>query len=142
MAGLTAFGTLIKIGDGNISPGPEVFATLGEVRDISGPGLSMDAIESTSHTTTGGFRDRVAGLLDAGEVSFDINWDPNNVTHEALRADMLARVRRNFQVVFPSSPTETWNFAALITSYEIGAPVDGILTASITLTMLGAPTFA
>lgn len=138
---IASYGTLIKLGDGG---GPEVFTTIAEVQDIAGPGIIARTEEATAHDGTG-WVEHVSTLLEAGEVTFDIHLVPNNATHNhttGLLYLLRNRIRRNYQVVFPSNPTVTWSFLALVTSFEIGAPVEGKLTASITLLIVGIPTFA
>ena len=140
--GISAFGTLLKIGDGG---SPESFTTVAEVSSIGGPTLSLDPIDVTSHDSTGGWRQFVGGLLDGGEVSLEINYDPVGATHDAstgLIADMVARTLRNFQLVFPDTGSTTWTFAALITAFEPSEPIDDKLAASVTLKVSGQPTLA
>ena len=140
--GISAFGTLLKIGDGG---SPESFTTVAEVSSIGGPTLSLDPIDVTSHDSTGGWRQFVGGLLDGGEVSLEINYDPVGATHDAstgLIADMVARTLRNFQLVFPDTGNTTWTFAALITAFEPSEPIDDKLSASVTLKVSGQPTLA
>lgn len=139
---ISAFGTLLQIGDGG---SPENFTTIAEVANISGPGLSLDAIDVTHHSSTGGWREFVGGLLDGGVVSLDINYDPTDGTHDAstgLIADMVARTVRNFQLVFPDTANTTWSFSALVTGFEPSEPVDNKLAASVTLKISGQPTLA
>lgn len=141
--GISAFGTLLKVGDGG-SP-TESFTTIAEVFNIGGPSLSLDPIEITNHSSTGGWKEFVGGLLDGGEVSFDINYDPVGATHDAstgLIADMVARTQRNFQLVFPDTGNTTWSFTALVTAFEPSEPVDDKLAASVTLKLTGQPTLA
>lgn len=140
---IPAFGTLLKIGDG--ATPTENFTTIAEVRDISGPSLSLDTEDTTSHSSTGGWEDAVGTILRSGEVTFDIGYQPSETTHNAttgLLADMRNRVRRNFQLVFPDASSTTWSFTALVTGFQPGAPVGGSLTASITLKPVGQPTLA
>ncbi len=141
-AALDAYGTLLQIGDG---ASPEVFTTIAEVTDISGPSLALDALDVTAHTSPAAFREFIGGLLDGGEVSFTINYVPTETTHDAgtgLIADMIARTVRNFQLVFPDSGTTTWSFPALITAFEPAEPVDDRLMAEVTLKVAGQPTLA
>ncbi|KKL29023.1 hypothetical protein LCGC14_2369280 [marine sediment metagenome] len=122
---IDAHGTLLKLGDGG--GGSEVFTTVAEVTDISGPSMTLDPIDVTSHDSTAAYREFIGGLLDAGEVTLTINYVPTAGTHDAttgLIADMVARVVRNFQLVFPDSGTTTWSFAALITAFEPAEPID------------------
>jgi len=140
--GLAGFGTLLKIGDGG---GTEVFTTIAEVSNISGPGLAMDTIDVTNHSSPTAWRQYVAGLKDAGEVSFDINYTPTAATHNAttgLLKDMNDRTLRNFKLVFPDLGATTWTFAAFITGFEPSEPIDDKLTAAVTLKISGAPTLA
>jgi len=140
--GISAFGTLLKIGDGG---DPETFTTIAEVSSISGPGLSLDTIDVTHHSSTAGWREFVGGLLDAGEVSFDINYTPTDATHDAstgLIKDMVDRTVRNFQLVFPDTGNTTWSFSALVTGFEPSEPIDDKLAASVTLKLTGQPTLA
>lgn len=136
-----ALGTLLKIGDGG-SP-TESFTTIFQVLDIGGPSLELEAIESTNHSSTGGWREFIGGLLGGGEVGFEVNYEPTQATLNAtagLINDMENRTVRNFQLVFPDTGATTWSFAALVTKFEPSAPVDGKLTASVTLTISGQPT--
>lgn len=139
---ISAFGTLLKIGDGG---SPETFTTIAEVTNISGPSLSMNTVDVTSHDSTDGWREFVGGLLDGGEVTLDINFIPTDPTHSystGLLNDMVNRTKRNFQLVFPDAGNTTWSFTALITAFEPSAPTDDKLSASVTLKITGKPTLA
>ena len=134
MAKYSAFGTLIKRGA----------TTIAQVSNISGPGLSLDTKDVTSHDSTDGWEEVVGTILRSGEVKLDILYDPNAATHKnsaaGLIADMISRVANTYSIVFPSSPTVTWSFSAFVTGFEPGAPVDGNLTASVKIKLTGQPT--
>ncbi len=51
----SAFGTVIKIGDGATS---EAFTTILGVRNVQGPGRDMEIIDATSHSSSGSYRER------------------------------------------------------------------------------------
>lgn len=132
---VSSHGTLLKIGDGG---GSEVFTTIAEVKDISGPALSWETEDVTNHDSSK-WREHIVTIKEGGEVTFEINYY-SATTQDSLRTDMLAGTKRNFQVVFPTSPAETHAFAAYITGIEYDAPVEGVLSQSITLTITGAVT--
>ena len=137
---VSGFGTLLQLGDG---ADPEVFTTIAEVKDITGPGLEADTIEVTNHSSPGAWREYIAGLLDAGEVTFDVNYLPGDATHDAttgLQANLLARSVDSYRLTWPTADTVT--FPAFVTGFETGAPVDDALSASVTLKVAGEPTFA
>jgi predicted secreted protein len=139
---LAAFGCLLKIGDGATS---EAFTSIAEVTEISGPKFAADTVEVTSHTSTGAWKERIPTLIDAGEVSIKINFIPTGATHgqtSGLLKDFKNRTKRNFQLLFSDTSPTTWTFAAYVTGYEISEPVDGQLSADVTLSVTGAPTLA
>lgn len=139
---ISSFGTLLQIGDGGT---PESFTTIAEVLDISGPDLSLDTEEVTSHDSPGGWEEHIGTILRSGEVTFDVNYVPTEATHDAstgLIADMVARTVRNFKLVFPDAGSTTWSFSALVTGVKPAAPVEGSLKGSITLKVTGQPALA
>lgn len=139
MAKFDAYGTILKIGDGG---GPEVFTAIAQVTDITGPGLSLDTIDVTTHDSVDAWREFIGGLKDAGEVSFEVIFDPDSATHIALRTDMDSRVKRNFQLIFPDNTSTQWNLAAFVTELEPQMAVEDALMASLTLKLSGEPTLA
>jgi len=139
---ISAFGTFVKIGDGT---SPENFATIAEVLSINGPSMELETIDVTTHSTGEPWRQFIGSLLNAGEVSFDINFIPTNSTHSysaGLLKDMVDRTQRNFQIVFPDQGNTTWEFTALVTSFQCTEAIDDVIKASITLKLTGRPTLA
>jgi predicted secreted protein len=135
-----AQGTLLKIGDGG-SP-TETFATIAEVRSINGPGLTSDSNDITTHDTSDGFREFSQGLKDGGSLDFDINFVPTIAEHSAssgLLANYLDGGRRNFQMVFPDQAQTTWVLHGFVQNFSINAPVDDVLTASVSIKLSGLP---
>lgn len=128
----SSHGTKLKMGDG---ASPEVFATVGEVKDISGPAMTLNTEDATSHDSNG-WREVVPTILEPGDVSFDINYT-GTTTQAALRAAQLARTLASFQLVFPFTVEETHSFSGYVTSFEYSAPVEGIVTASVTISVTG-----
>ncbi len=139
---LSAFGTLLKIGDGG---SPETFTTIAEVKALNPPKLHLDTEEVTSHGSTAGWKEKVATLLEAGPVKFTVNFIPADATHSyatGLIHDMVTRTKRNFKVVFPDAGSTTWTFAAFVSDVDISADADGVLEADIELDLTGQPTLA
>jgi predicted secreted protein len=136
MTKYAAYGTLLKRGA----------TTIAQVTNISGPGLSLDTEDVTNMDSTGGWEEVVGTILRSGEVSVDLVFDPNAATHKyasgGMVYDMVQRTATTYSIVFPSSPTVTWEFSALVTGWEPSAPVDGSLTVAATLKITGAPTLA
>ena len=137
MAGIDGFGTQFKRGDGG---GPEVFTAIADATGISGPGLSRETLDVTSHQSPEQWMEFVGGLKDGGEVSVDVNYDPAN--HDALIADFDDDEPRNYQLVFPDPDETTWAFSAILTGFEPDAPYDDKLSASLTFKVSGKPTIS
>jgi predicted secreted protein len=139
MSGINAFGTKLKRGDGQTT---EVFTEIADATGISGPGLSRETVDVTSHGSPDGWMEFRGGLKDGGEVSVDINYQP--AVHDLLVADLDDDEPRNYQLVFPDDPTTptTWAFAAIMTGFEPDAPYDDKLSASLTFKVTGKPTLS
>ena len=139
---LGAYSTLLKRGDGG---NPETFTAIAEVNSISGPSFALDTTEVTHMESPGAWKEFIPTLLDAGELSFEINFIPTDSTHSyaaGLLSDMVNRTLRNFQLVFPDTGNTTWTFSAYVTGFDLDASVDGKLGASVTLRITGQPTLA
>lgn len=123
------------------------YTTVAQVRDISGPMMSRDTIEVTSRDSTGQAREYLAGLLENGEVAFDIVYDPDTTTHSAsatggLITLLAAGTQNNFRVEFADSTATTATFAGLVTKFEPGMPLNGAQTANVTVKVSGQITWA
>jgi predicted secreted protein len=137
MAITTAKGTAIKLGD---AASPSTYATIGQVRSITGP--KPHIVDITTHDTAGFWRKKLAVLIDAGDVSFEINFDKADVTHAfttGLWSLMAALTKRGYQLLFPST-AGTMSFAAYIGDHSFAAPVDNVLSVKISLAITDAIT--
>lgn len=136
MAKYSAFGTKLLRGAVEIA----------QVQNISGPGLSLDTEDVTSHDSASGWEELVGTILRSGEISLDLVYDPAAATHKnasgGLLYDMISRTATTFTLTFPSSPAVSWSFSAFVTGFEPSAPHDGALTAAVKMKITGAPTLA
>lgn len=136
MAKYAGYGTLLK----------RAGTTIAQVTNISGPGLTADTEDVTSMDSTGAWEEHVVTLLRSGEVTADLVYDPAAATHKyasgGLLYDLVSRTAQTYSIVFSDTGGTTWSFSAFVTGFEPSAPVDGALTASVTLKITGAPTLA
>jgi predicted secreted protein len=131
----------LQRGDGG---GTEVFTTIGEVTNVSGPPETAPQVDVTSFDSTA--REFRAGLVDGGEVSFDMNLVGSNAQQQGLRTDLRAGTVRNFKLILPDAALEanctTIAFAAVVTNLSgVDAAVDGVIKQSCTLKVSGLPTW-
>ena len=134
MAKYDAFGIALKKGGTEYA----------QVKSISGPGLSLDTEDVTSHDSTGGWEEVVGTILRSGELSLDIVYDPAHATHKyaagGLIYDLVQKTEIELTMEFPDAGTTTWTFSGLWVGFEPNAPVDGALTATAKFKLSGQPT--
>jgi predicted secreted protein len=133
------FATLFQTGDGG---NPETFATVAEVSDISPPSFSRDSVDVSHEQSPDQWREFIAGLKDAGEVSFEFNFVPGAAAASALHAEFDlegSQAVKNRRVVLPDG--SLWAFAAFMTGLEFKTPIDDKMTGTATFKITGAPTF-
>src|SRR5690606_8787721 len=118
MAGYHGHGTQFLRGDGG---DPEVFVAIGEVTDITGPEMERETIDVTSHDSPDGYREHIGGLKDGGEVSFEVNYDPD--LHNILEGDFADSQPRNYKIQLPATPGGAWVFGGFITSMNLSFPM-------------------
>lgn len=142
MSKYAAYGAVIARGNG---ASPEVFTTIGQVSNIDGPSLDSEALETTDHAS-GGYKEFIQGLKEAGEITLDIDFDPNLATHKdaagGLINDWKGGLVRNYKLTFPVSPAVNWTIPAFVKSFKQKAEVAGKLSAQVVLKCSGTPTLA
>lgn len=133
MAGIDGFGTLFKRGDG---AGPEVFTTVANVTSISNPEMARVTYDATAHDSPNHRREHVGGLVDGGECTITLNYDPD--AHAALRDDLDDIEPRNYQIVWPvQAGGGVDQFSAYLTGISGESPHDNLITAELTFKVTG-----
>jgi predicted secreted protein len=136
MAGLDAFGAALAMSDMASSP---TFTDAANVQDISGPGMSIAEINVTAHDSTDGFKEYIGGVGDGGTITFDLNWDPGEASHAAMLAVFYAKSVVDWTITL--SDGSIVDFSGLISGWEPSNPVEGKITASVTIRTSGKPAF-
>ena len=118
--------------------------TVAGLNAINGIEITAETVDVTTHDSEGAFREFLTGFLDAGEVSLEGFFDPEDTTgQQAMLASSLAREIKQCIITFPASTGATWTFDGLITAIKIGdAPVDNAIPFSATIKPSGQPVFA
>ena len=127
------------------------YNALGELTDISPPSISKDVIETTNHGSSG-VKSYIGGLVDFGEVSLTVNYNPDDTHHTTMRelataslsstVDSVANDIWYFQITYTDSTPTTETFQGIVTSFEQEAPIDGQLSATFTVKITGSVTYA
>lgn len=91
-------------------------ADVGEVLSIDMPEIIGDAVEATSHSSSG-WREFVPGALaEVSEFTATINFTDTYVA--ALYADFAAGTKKSYQIQFPDDGATKWTFDAYITGLK------------------------
>jgi predicted secreted protein len=108
---------------------------LAEIRSIDGPGMSRETIDVTTLDTTGGYREFIASLRDAGTISFTMNF--TRAAYELMKQDFEDNTVKNYEIVLPDEDTTTLEFEGLVTELPLSIEVDGAIQADITIKISG-----
>lgn len=135
MAKYDAYGTLLYKGTSGAG------TAYAQVQSFSGPGLSLDNEDVTTHDSTNAWEEVIGTILRSGEISMDIVYDPADATHKNAAGgflyDLIQREAITLTLVFPDAASTEWTFSALPTGFEPGMPHDGALTASVSFKLTG-----
>lgn len=136
---LESQGVTIGVGD---AASPEVYTTITEVTEITGPDGSASEIDVTDLSSSA--KEYKRGLPDNGSVSFTLMYIPSDTQHAQLRSDFDSSTEqaRNYRITFTDSPATTWTFSAYVSTFSISNSIDGSLTASVALRVKGVITEA
>ena len=127
--GGAAFGTVLTVG-----------TAVAELTSISGPSISMDTIDVSSHDSADRAREFVAGMIDGGEVTVEGNLTGANSAAALLALMAAGTVTSGATVVFPAPTSLTWGFDCLVTSVSTDSPYEDKVSFSATLKITGLPT--
>lgn len=129
---IAGIGTLLKRGDGASA---EVFTTIAEISNIDGPELERTLLDVTHLGSTGGYREFITGLRDAGELVLTLNFVRD--TYEQLRLDWDEETSDNYQLEFEDTGGTTFDFAAVVTRLGLTVPFEDKIQVTATLKITG-----
>ena len=133
MSGLSAHGTIFAL-NSTLTP-------VAHLTGISGPNISADTIDVSSHDSTDAYRTFVAGLIDGGEVSLEGNLLTATAGNLIMTA-IAARSTTPCIIKFPAPALGRWTFVGIPTGFETDAPHDGKIGFSATVKVSGRPTLS
>lgn len=133
------YGVIIGVGDGASA---EAFTDIAEVIDVNGPGYSKDVIDVSHASSPDKYREKIAGFIDAGEVTLTANMTQSDFA--SLLALLEAEALNNYKLTIPDdnfSTLPTIVFAAHITSLSSPIPTQDKVTMDVTFTISGKPVY-
>jgi predicted secreted protein len=110
---------------------------IGSVEDITGPGETAESVDITNHGSPSAYREKVATILDGGDLTFDIIYT-REAGQDALRSAFEARTTGAVLITWPDGGTGS--FQGFVSNWNWATPVAGVLRASLGITVAGAVT--
>ena len=134
-------GFLLQVSQMAGNNGP--FTTVAEVKDITGPGVTLDVLDVTNQDSPGGFEEIIPSIRRGGEVDFDVNFNPANATHDGHTGLLYLaknKVKVGWRLQFNDVNDSYVAFDGYVTSFQWKAPVAGVLAATTKVRVTGQPT--
>lgn len=114
---------------------------VGELTAISIPSPETAEVEATHMASPNNRREYIAGLIEDGEGTFEMNLVPGSTSDATIRAAQTAGATRTYEIIIPK-PSGTWKISGscIIRRYERSVPMDDKMTATLTVRFTGAVT--
>ena len=112
--------------------------TIGEVLSLS-TDVSADVIDTSSADSPDSWREKMPGMQDAGEITFEINRDGASGEEESDLNSNFGAAKEEWTVTF--SDGSTFVCDGFISSLSASSSYDDKETTSVTITLTGKPVF-
>nr|WP_325212932.1 phage tail tube protein [uncultured Oscillibacter sp.] len=113
---------------------------VGGLTSINGIEVSAEAIDVTDLANKDGYREKLPGFKDGGEVGASGFMDGDNEGQDECYALLESGDVVDCSIVFPAKIGKTWKFKAGITKFSTSAEVENAVTFEISLAVSGKPT--
>ena len=130
--GIQAQGTLIHV---NVDGSPTNFQKIGNIQTFQGPGGSTDIQDASNLDSV--MREKLPGLPDEGTFTFQINVDPADTVHVALKNARRNRTLVEFKVTLTNTAATKLYFFGYVTGLQLGGAVGAIVKADLTIEIDG-----
>lgn len=117
---------------------PLAWLEIGEVTDWDGPGGSATMYETTHLQSTA--KEKKIGLMDEGQLTLSINWEPTDTGQQAARDARAARTEKSFRLTYTDNSTAT--FDGYVMGMSSSGGVDSKVSGSITIEISGPVEYA
>lgn len=116
---------------------PADWESLAEINSITGPGMSRETIDVTSLDSTGGYREFIASIRNAGTVSFSMNFTRDS--YELMKDDFESDTRQNYRIVLPDADETYLEFEGLVMELPLSITIDDKITCDISIQVSSKP---
>jgi hypothetical protein len=114
---------------------------IGELRDITSPALTRNTFDTSNQNDDDD--SYVVGIRRKGDLSFTVNWlQSGEVTHGSASGLLKAYTSGSkdlYEIDFPDGAK--WICSGYLTNLAVKAPVDGELSADVTIKLTNGMSF-
>lgn len=128
------YGTLFKK-----KTAPDTYITLAEVVEFEPPETTIDAVETTHHTSPERWREYIPGMKDAGETTLTYNLIPGEADDDTVNDEIEAGGKSEWQIEYPNGAT--LDIKGFFTSHSRATPLEDRMTGAATFKISGKPVF-
>lgn len=135
MAKMTGLGSQFQRENGS-----GTWETIAQVANIQPPQLEREVVEVEELDPPDGVMEKLPGVIDPGEVTLTLNFDPDDTGHTTLESDFYAGTVKNYRIRFPNG--KGWTFSAFISGWAPQEVTRGdVVQVEVTFTVTAKPTF-
>lgn len=95
---------------------------IAEIRSITGPSMTRNAIDTTTLNTEGGYRTFITGFRNPGTIALSMNY--TRAGYEALKDDFESDDLQNYRIVLPDDDETVLEFEGIVTEIPLTIPED------------------
>ena len=131
-----ALGTKVQ----RLNPSTSLYETIPGLQDITGPDVSVDWLDMTTHDSPNSYEEGAPTIHRSGELRANMILDPSNTVHQSLLTDKDTKRLGTWRVVLPDPASNYLQFTGYVTSLGYSFPVAGPLQQSFVLRPTGSLT--
>jgi len=112
------------------------WVNIAEIVSITGPGMSRDTIDVTSLSSSGGYREFIAGFRNAGTIVLSMNF--TRAEYDQMKEDFESDDLQSYEIVLPDAENTSLEFVGLVIELPLSIPADDKITVDVTIQISGS----
>lgn len=131
--GVVARGTTLHV---NVDGSPTNWQKIGNVTDFNGPGTgSADVIDASNLDSVA--KEKLMGLFDEGQLSFNINLDPDDTVHRAVRTARRNKTLCEFKITLTDTTATIGYFFGYVLNFGHSGSTNSLLKVAVSIEIDG-----
>lgn len=102
---------------------------IAEIKNITGPSMTRDTIDTTTLNTEGGYRTFITGFRNPGTITLSMNY--TRTGYEMLKDDFENDALQNYRIVLPDEEETVLEFEGIVTEIPLTIPEDLIAVETV-----------